>query len=264
MFGERNPETACGMWSTTYIIALSIVVVLVVLGLWFSRKMSHKSVKRVLLVMAIWTIVSEVVKAIFTWVTYGIEDVDFLPLYFCSLFMYCTVFSVVPSKTLNKCGLSFIFFGGIIGAVSFFIYPDACIPNYPIYHFMCLRTMLFHGSMIYTGLLIVITNYYKPTIKDFKYYFIELIIISLLAYTINVIFSKNLMYIQEPLNFDISRNLYDAAPKLYPFIIMLLQIVVPFFLSYLVYILISKLCVKKESQEEYGESAKTIEEKESI
>lgn len=244
MFSPRDKETACGMWSLTYIIALAIVVSAIVIGLILSRKMSQKSVKRVILIMAIWTITTEVIKAIFTWKTYGIEDVDFIPLYFCSLFMYCTVFSVVPNSTLNRCGLSFLFFGGIIGATAFFIYPNACIPNYPIYHFMCLRTMLFHGSMIYTGLLIIITKYYEPRLSDFKYYFIELIIICLLAYIMNISFDKDLMYIQKPLDFAISQNVYNAVPKLYPFIIMILEIVVPFFFSYFMYTIICKIRLK--------------------
>ena len=241
MFSPGNKLTACGMWSTTYIIALSIVVVLICVGLYLSRNMDKKNVKKVITIMAIWTIISEIIKMIFTGVTYGVKEVDFLPLYFCSLFMFCTVFSVVPNEKLNKMGLSFLFYGGIIGATAFFIYPSACIPNYPIYHFMCIRTMLYHGSMIYTGILIVLTGYYKPNVKDFKYYVVELSIVCILAYIINVLFDKNLMYMQEPLGFNLSKIIYNKIPTIYPFIFMILEIVCPFFISNLVYSVIQKI-----------------------
>ena len=235
MFSPRDKATACGMWSGTYIIALAITLTLAVTAIYLSRKMKERGVRRLLLASSVFTISTEIVKMVFVGVTYGIEEVEFIPLYFCSLFMYSTVLALTKRDALRNTGLAFLFFGGIIGAVGFFSYPDACIPNYPIYHFMCLRTMIFHGLMIYVGFTVVLTGYYKPSVRHFKNYLAAMCIVGIGAYIYNLIFDTNLMYISKPLGLEISAAVYQAAPKLYPLIFMTAQIFAPFFASYGVY-----------------------------
>ncbi len=244
-FSPRNKDVALGMYSTSYFITLAFVIIIITLCLFFSFKMKEKNIKKVLITFNIFTVLTEIIKMIFTGINYGIDDVEWLPLYFCSLFMYSTLLAVLKNEKLKITGLSFLFFGGIIGAVAFFSYPNACIPNYPLFHFMTLRTLIYHGGMIYVGLLVVITGYYKPDLKHFKNYTIYLSVIMLLAYIINIIRDRNLMYISEPLDFSISENLYNLVPKLYPFIFMVLQTVVPFFTSFLFYKLFLKVNRRK-------------------
>lgn len=241
MFLPANKATACGMWSSTYIIALAIVVILIAVGLFLSRKMGQKGVRRVLIAAAIFSISTEIIKMIFTGVTYGIEDVEWIPLYFCSCYMYALVLALTKSPPLQTCGLSFLFYGGIIGAIAFFAYPSACIPRYPIYHFMCLRTMLYHGSMIYVGILIVMRGYYKPAARHFVHYFVMLGIVGLLAYGINRATGENFMYISKPLNIGMIKTIYNAIPNLYPFLALLLQLTAPFWVMHAAYRLIEKI-----------------------
>lgn len=238
MFSARDKSTACGMWSTTYIIALAIVICVIVVGLILSRKMSHKAVRRTIICFAIFGVVTEICKMIFVGVTYGVDEVEFVPLYFCSLFIYCTIMSLFKNETIKNTGLSFLFFGGIAGAISFFAYPSACIPNYPIYHFMCLRTMIFHGSMIYIGILIVMTKYYTPTLKHFLNFAVLISIVSILAIIMNSIQGTNLMYISKPLKIDIVKDIYAFSPHLYALLVVLLQIVVPYWTTAAIYYII--------------------------
>lgn len=228
MFSPANKATACGMWSGTYIIALCITLALIALGLHLSRKMGKRSVRKVLIAATIFSISTEIVKMIFTGVTYGIEKVEWTPLYFCSCYMYALVMALSKRKPLQNTGLAFLFYGGIIGAAAFFAYPSACIPRYPIYHFMCLRTMLYHGSMIYVGILIVMTGYYKPDRKHFKNFALMIGAIGLLAYIINRFTGENFMYISEPLNIPIVETVYEDISQLYPFLGIGLQMIGPF------------------------------------
>ena len=243
MFSPRDKSTACGMWSETYIVALLVTVVLIVLALIMTKNISKKSVRYILVGTSIFTISTEIVKMIFVGVTYGISEVEFIPLYFCSLFMYSTVLALFKSDALRNTGLSFLFFGGIIGATAFFAYPSACIPNYPIYHFMCLRTMIFHGLMIFVGITVVRSGYYKPDVRHFKNYAIALSIVGIGAYVHNSLLGTNLMYISKPLGLQISKTVYKLSPSLYPLIFMIAQIFVPFFVSYGAYTL---FCFVKE------------------
>ena len=254
MFSPKDKATACGMWSTTYIIALLITLIFVILAIYLSRRISERGVRRLLIASSVFTISTEIIKMIFVGLTYGISEVEFIPLYFCSLFMYSTLLALAKNEHLRNTGLAFLFFGGIIGATAFFAYPSACIPNYPIYHFMCLRTMIFHGLMIYVGFTVVISGYYKPDVRHFKNYLIALSVVGIGAYIHNELLGTNLMYISEPLGIEPSKLIYNAIPKLYPLLFMIAQIFVPFFVSYGAYRLILHCKTKFRNKSFIGES----------
>ena len=247
MFSPKDKATACGMYSLTYFVALFVTLSLVVLSLYLSRRASQRTVRRIIAFLAAFSIGTEIVKMVFTGVTYGIEDVEFTPLYFCSLFMYATPMALLPYKRISDTGLAFLFFGGIVGAVAFFCYPSACIPNYPIYHFMCIRTMLYHGSMIYIGLLIVIRGYFKPSLSHFANYFIIISTVGALAYLLNTYagMGYDYMYISKPLDIAIVKAFYSLCPAIYPFVAILIQATIPFVISYCSYNLVMRILKKK-------------------
>ncbi len=246
MFSKSNPATACGMWSLTYIIALAIVIMLILIGLAFSKHLNKRGVRIAILVAGIFTILTEIIKMIWTGIVNGISSIEFVPLYFCSLFMYACVLALFKNETIKNTGVAFMFFGGIVGATAFFIYPSANIPSYPIYHFMCLRTMIYHGLMIYIGVLIVITGFYKPKAKHFLNYFVFVGLACIGAYIMNVTTGSDLMYISRPIPIKISQIVFNAAPKLYPFIGMLVQIFCPFWGVYFIYTLLNIVLEKKK------------------
>jgi uncharacterized membrane protein YwaF len=228
MFSPADKSTACGMWSTTYILALVVTLSLVALGLFFSRRMSKRAVRTVLIAAAIFSISTEIIKMLFIGLTYGLTKVEWIPLYFCSCYMYALVMALSKRRKLQEMGLTFLFYGGIVGALAFFAYPSACIPRYPIYHFMCLRTMLYHGSMIYVGVLIVMRGVYTPKAAHFHHFSKMMGTIGLAAYAINLLTGENYMYISEPLDIPVVEIIYDTTGNLYPFLGILVQIFLPF------------------------------------
>ncbi len=234
-FAPRDKETALGMYSPLYFITLSICIVITIICLFLSRNLKHKTVNKTINIIGVFLWISEFIKMIFVGVTYGIDEVEFLPLYFCSMFMYACILQNFKNNHLKIAGLSFMFYGGIVGAIAFFCYPNACIPNYPLFHYMTLRTFIYHSIMIYVGILIVITRYYSPNLKHFKNYGIFLGITFILAYIMNIIYETDLMYISKPLNIEFVKNIYQLIPQLYPFVVALIQLVVPFGVTALVY-----------------------------
>lgn len=247
MFSPADKSTACGMWSPTYFLALAITLSLVALGLFFSRKMSKRAVRTVLIAAAIFSISTEPLKMLFIGLTYGLAKVEWIPLYFCSCYMYALVMALSKRRQLQEMGLTFLFYGGIVGALAFFAYPSACIPRYPIYHFMCLRTMLFHGSMIYVGVLIVMRGVYAPKAAHFHSFAKMMGTIGLAAYAINLLTGENYMYISEPLDIPVVEVIYDAIPNLYPFLGILVQIFLPFWVVEGIYRMIHRLTKREES-----------------
>ena len=81
-FAPRNKETALGMYTPLYFIALAVCIILIIVGLILSRKMNKKQVYKTLVIIGIFLWITEIIKMIFYFVTYGLEDVDFIPLLF--------------------------------------------------------------------------------------------------------------------------------------------------------------------------------------
>ncbi len=247
-FSPANKKTALGMYSPLYFIALTFFMTITVIGIILSRKIKKENVRKIIIGIGIFLWLTEFGKMIFVGVQYGIKEVEFLPLYFCSMTMYAALFFLFKSETLKTTACSFLFFGGIVGAITFFLHPSACIPNYPLFHYMTLRTFIYHSLMIYMGFLIVITGFYKPNFSHFKHYLVFLGITFILAYAINLIKGTNLMYIQEPININISKWAYTHFKGLYPFMVGILEAVVPFMVSYGCYYFITSLKLKKEER----------------
>lgn len=248
MFGLRHEGPVCGMYSLTYFIALAVVITLIVIGLYLSRNFKEKQVRIAILVISIFAVSTEIIKQVFLVSNYGWTEFEPLPMYFCSMLLYCPWFAISKNKHLKKLGTTFLTMGGIFAATAFFAYPNSCIPTYPIYHFMCLRTMIFHGSMIYLGLLILITGYDKPELKDFKYFAMALGTACVISYVWNTVciqtgfnVDANMMYIMQPFAISVVESFYNAAPWLYPFVVMAIECTIPFFISFGIYKLVLKI-----------------------
>ena len=101
-----------------------------------------------------------------------------------------------------------------------------------------------------TKKLVLKKEYYKPKAKDFLNYFISLMIIGILAYILNVVNGQNLMYISRPLDFELSKVVYNWNPTLYPFIFLILQVTVPFWASYGIYQLVNFIILKQKEKKD--------------
>ena len=244
-FSPKDKTTAVGMHTTTYFILLAVYLIIIIVSIFLTRKMQHKTVKKVIIGSAIFVWVTEIIKMLFYGLTYGIEKVEFIPLYYCSMFMYATILASFKNEHLKRAGLSFISFGGILGAIAFFCFPSAVIPNYHLWHYMTFRTMIFHSLMIYVGVLILITGYYKPKGKDFLNYAVFFLITFVLAYVLNNVNGTNLMYISKPLKIELFEVIYETIPNLYPFIFGLGNMLAPYGISYGIYWLIQNKLIKK-------------------
>lgn len=118
----------------------------------------------------------------------------------------------------------------------FLIYPSTSLPMYPAFHFLSIHSFFFHGTMVYLGILINITNYVELKLSDAKYFAIIIAIMSILALIVNKISNGNLMFISH--NFpgtpiEIIYNLTNGNIW-YSFIMIVAQMTLPFYFSYYV------------------------------
>lgn len=107
---------------------------------------------------------------------------------------------------------------------------------YPAFHFLSIHSFFFHGTMVYLGILINITNYVELKLSDAKYFAIIIAIMSILALIVNKISNGNLMFISH--NFpgtpiEIIYNLTNGSIW-YSFIMIVVQMTLPFYFSYFV------------------------------
>ena len=143
--------------------------------------------------------------------------------------------------------IAFLATGAIVGGIIFILFPTTSLPSYPIFHFISLHSFLFHGIMVYLGMLVNVTDYIKLNIKDIKYYAILVGGLCVIALIVNSIFDSNLMFISKNFPNSPLEIIYKLTNGsiLYNLIMITVQVTLPFYIPYMI---IKKL--KKEGTEE--------------
>ena len=126
----------------------------------------------------------------------------------------------------------FLATGGIIGGLVFIVLPTTSLPSYPMLHMVSLHSFLFHGTMIYLGVLINITNYIKLQLSDIKYFATLVGCICILAYIINKKFGSNLMFISQNFPGMPIEIIYNMTGRYFTLVMSLGQMVLPFYIIY--------------------------------
>ena len=133
---------------------------------------------------------------------------------------------------IKRIGDVFLSTGGIIGGIVFIIMPTTSLPKYPMLHFISLHSFLYHGIMVYIGLLINSTNYIQLELRDILY-FAELVgTICAVALVINNIFDSNLMFISKDFPGTPLTILYHLTGRFFTPIMIIAQMTLPFLVVY--------------------------------
>ena len=204
MFSAPGTYPACGMFVPTHFIAMFVCFLLVIIGVVLSRKLTKEQMNKITKIVAIVITVLEVVKIFYNIYYEGFKyPNNFIPLHYCSLFIYSLWFAGYGKGIIKNVGESFLSGGCIIAGGFFLILPSTSLQLYPIFHFQCIYSLLFHSLMLYFGLMYFIKGYFKLSVKNYVYYVIFCSIACILAFTIIYIFKTNLMFIDNPWGFPI-------------------------------------------------------------
>ena len=120
--------------------------------------------------------------------------------------------------------------GGILGGIVFMILPTTSLPAYPMLHIVSLHSFLYHGTMVYLGILINITHYIELNASDIRYYAGLVGIVCVLAYIINEVFDCNLMFISKNFPGTPLEILYNITGPFYTIIMSIAQMTLPFYI----------------------------------
>lgn len=232
-FARPNEYEPCGIFTTKHFILIILTIVAISIALkktvHKSKEEVHKIIKK--LTIIIWIL--EFVRIGFNLYIGNVHNVnEYMPLYYCSLLLYAGLMSSFGKGKIKRIGDAFLATGGIIGGIVFIIMPTTSLPTYPMLHFISLHSFLYHGTMVYIGLLINATNYIELELKDIIY-FAELVGgICIIALIINNIFDGNLMFISKDFPGTPLTILYHLTGKLFTPIMIIAQMTLPFLVVY--------------------------------
>jgi len=230
-FAKAGIYEPCGIFTVQHFILMAITVISIIIALKYT--INKKDVKKIIKKCTIFVCICEIIKIIFKIVNDGTRNINnYVPLYYCSLLIYAGLLSSFGKGKLKRVGDVFLATGGIIGGVTFIILPTTSLPTYPMFHLVSIHSFIFHGIMVYLGLLLNFTNYIKLESKDIFYYSTLIGVICILAYIINNVFGSNLMFISRNFPGMPIEILYNWAGKYFTIIMVWAQMFLPFYIIY--------------------------------
>lgn len=242
MFLSKPDESnSCGIFTLGHFILIILTTVGIITALIKTKNKSKDDVSRIIKNMTIIIWILEILKIIFNLYIGEIHNVNsYLPLYYCSLLLYAGAMSSFGKGKIKRAGDVFLATGGIIGGIIFIIFPTTSLPSYPMIHFLSIYSFLFHGTMVYLGLLINITHYIKLEWKDIGYFASLVGILCIVALVINNICDSNLMFISKDFPGTPVTILYHLAGKWFTPIMIIIQMTLPFIIVFLTLKMIDK------------------------
>ena len=236
-FAPSGKFPPTGTFSSAHLIMTTISLAVVAIALIFTRKLDHTKVKKLLRFFTLLLCALEILKIIFNLATGHSGDLNsYIPLYFCSITLYAGLLASFTKGWFRRTGEIFLTTGGIIGGLCYIVYPLTSVTLYPPIHFITLHSFFLHSIMVYLGVLLLITGYVKLKPHDIDHHFFIVFVVSVLAFTVNIIFHTNLMFLSQnypgtPI--EIAFNLFPGL--IFPLVMFIGQATLPFYAVYLVY-----------------------------
>ena len=231
MFSKAGTYPACGIFSIEHIIFMIICFILVILACVFTRKIKKEQFNKITKIAAIVFTTLEIIKIIFNWCQYGFGSINnYIPLHYCSLFIYSLWMAGFFKGFIKKIGESFLAGGCILAGAFFLISPSSSLTIYPVFHFLSIHSMFYHSVMLYFGLMYFIKGFFDYSIKNYLYYVIYCSIFCIIAFILNLTTDANFMFMDNPWGFDnipILKFLIDihkVAPLVYALIIFIVYL----------------------------------------
>lgn len=249
------------LFSTPHIIFIILAFIGVPTVSILLRKANHNKIGMFLKIYSIFIAVFEVVKIV--WESYydittgrGFNYGGIMPLYTCSLFIYCMLLSAWGKGKVKDYSLSFLttisLLSGVIGIIQ-------CngLNYYPFWTFGAFYSLFFHFSMFAVAVFLLVTGYKKLEWIDIIKAWIPMVILSIIAIPVNYEYGADYMQIYSgsgvPLMNTLAQQLASNNLR-WLFTIIMLATYIPFgavmvCLAKFVYYLIDKINAKKKPQE---------------
>ncbi len=113
----------------------------------------------------------------------------------CTMITFFTIITLLlNNEKWNKYAYDVIFVIALLGGVSALVYPDMLNTYYPIYHIMNIQTLITHGLLVATPILLIVTKRYTPNIKNSWKPLLQMVFFAIIARIFSVISGSSFMY----------------------------------------------------------------------
>lgn len=255
-FAPRDQFEPCGMFTAGHIIALAVSLFLIVFALFLTRDMTVEVLNKILKVMAFVLTFFETVKIIYNF-AYGYFAPDYwMPLSFCGLFIYALWLSGYSKGLVAEAAKSYIEGAAFFAGLAFLVIPATSLMVFPLFHFQCVYSLLFHSCMIFTSICFMRLGVVRHDLKHLGYFCAYYLIFALFALVLNIATGSNIMLIMKPYNipFAFFNAISDTSVVLYILFVSAGYTVINYGATYVVCAfvrLLNKLYERRESGEEY-------------
>ena len=238
-YDNFTSEDVAGMFNFWHLLYLIVFAGLVLLGLWLCKSLQDKKIQKIITWSAIIVTIVEVIKITLRIAKGGGTD-TWIPLYYCSLFIYAIWMTRSKKEWLSRMGYAYITMGGILAAILFTLYPSTSLAIYPALHPASIHSLLYHCLMAFVGILVLWKKQYEPKKKDALIYFIFILIACVIGYFVNEWVHSNCMFLHNAFKLPILDDLLQRSHAAYIVVVVLAQSVVMLWLNYGIFNLVKK------------------------
>jgi len=243
MFEKVGVYPPAGLFSWGHLGLLVFFGALAVLFVILTKNWTKDRMLTFFKVLSVVILGLEIFKIIWNIVMYGItfETLDrFIPLYYCSIFIYAFLLLSWTKGTLSESSKAWMTYGGLIAGISFLIYPSSSLLEYPFFHFLSLHSIFFHVALVLICYLLLKFEFYIPNKKDFAKYTYFSLVFMLSAFFLNKMVGTNLMFLERPLAIPVFTLINDASPLIFQVFIFLAQLFMPFIVTHGIFLFFTK------------------------
>ena len=271
-FCKENEYEPVGMFSLGHIVTLIIFLLIVAFCAYKCRKIGKDKAIFLTKIIAIVVTVLEIIKITIAFINGEGDKLDhWVPLYFCSMFIYAAWLAGYAKGKIADLGRAFVGTGGIIAGLSFLIFPTTSFTMYPLFHYFCMYSMVYHSLMVFLGITYLLNGVVKIDKKSFIDYVIFCSVLNILAIIVNSLpiyihvdnvptsgynypypYYTNFMFLKRAGNIPVKIlcDISDKVPVIFTILMFIICIFGTYFLIWLVVTIIEKIRGKKA----YGEN----------
>lgn len=251
-FSKPMEYNSARLFSIQHCILLFLTISAIAIGVKHTNTNNKRIIKRNIRIITAIVWILEIIKVIFNFKIGNKNNLNtYIPLYYCSILLYAGIFSSIGKGFLKRMGEVFLATGGIVGGVIFLLFPTTSITMYPMFHFISLQSFIYHGAMVYLGIIINKSKYIELENKDIIYYSSLLFIMCLVAYIVNLKYGSNLMFISQDFPGTPIGLIYKLTGKYFTIITSLIQITLPFYTVLGIKNIMERVSSKEENKEIY-------------
>lgn len=230
-YDNFDSRDVCGLYTLGHFFTIFLFALTMATALYFSRKVTDKQIKKLHWTAAVVITLLEGLKITFR-IIKGHPVGDWIPLYYCSLFIYAIWLSLCKVKFLSRMGYAYMCLGGVGGSLFFSLYPSTSLAIYPLWHPSVWYSFLYHWTMFYMGVLFLWKGKYVPKSIDGLYYFLFIVAVCIPSFFINEVTGSNCMFLHDPFKLPILDGLLQFSRWAYIAVVVFAQSVALFWASY--------------------------------